>query len=1077
MGKRLTMILAGLFLSLGIAMAQTSVKGNVTSSEDGEPVVGASIKVVGTNTGTVTDVDGNFQLTVPNRDSRLEISYIGRQSKTVRASSNMKITLDADNQTLDEVMVVAFGTQKREAFTGSAAVVSSKDLSVHTTTNVANALVGSVPGLQMRGTSGAPGASQGSLHIRGISSLYAGTDPLIIVDGAPYSASLSNIPPEDIESVSVLKDASSAALYGARGASGVILITTKRGKEHQAQVNLDVKWGVNSRAVQDYNKITDPAEFYESYYAQLYNYKYYGQGASAADANTWANSTMLTHLGYNVYTVPTGEQLIGLNGKLNSNATLGRSYTYNGETYYMTPDNWTDLAYSNTLRQEYNMSVNAANDRGSFYTSLGYLKDDGIIEYSGYERISARAKADYQVKKWMKIGFNFDFVHSHTNANANMSTDWSSANLMYYTSYIAPIYPVYVRVLDANGNPTIRTDANGNPQYDYGVAATNYGINRAFLTTGNPLGNNRYNNVYSNGNHVDGSIFADFTFTDWMKLSIRSSFDYGQTSASDYENSLYGSSVSTNGALAKEQSNTMRQNHVQTLSFFKQFGEHNVNLMLGHEYYDTRTKYLGASKYGGFSPEVQELDAFATMKSISSNSSEYNVEGFFANAQYNFLEKYYASASYRRDATSRFLKKNRWGDFWSIGAAWIISKEDFMASTRSWLDELKLKASIGQQGNDNIGNFRYIDLYTLSKSSETTMSPSFAQIGNPDLTWETTTNFNVGLEFSLFKQRLTGTLDVYSKKTTDLLFWLSIPESAGTRGYYGNIGDIRNSGVELTLTGAIVRTRDIDWTVSGNISHNATKILKLPASKTTENGGFYESSYWYAEGQPMYNYMNYAYAGVNSQGEALYYYDADLSTLGGQSTNIINKPGTKYSGTTTNIGEASRYTKGSLLPKAYGGFSTSFRYKNFDATATFDYQLGGKIFDSMYQKLMTPATSTSDAGYTYSTDWAKAWTQNNTSSNIPRWQYMDSYAAYTSDRWLTSASYLNFQSFNVGYSLPQSLLRTIDLTRVRFYVSGENLCFWSARKGLDPRYSYSSTASTSVYSPVRTISGGVQVTF
>lgn len=328
------------------------------------------------------------------------------QSLPILRGKVMHVQLRADAELLDEVMVVAFGTQKKSSFTGAASVVSSEQLSKHVTTNVANALVGSTPGLQIRGGSGAPGAGQGSIKIRGIASLYAETDPLIIVDGAPYSASLSNIPQNDIESVTVLKDAASAALYGARGAGGVILVTTKNGKNKKAQITVDAKWGANSRSVQDYETITDPGQYYEAMYAQYYNYYFYGQGQSLDNANVNANKLMLSHLAYNIYTLPEGEQLVGTNGKLNPNARLGRSYQADGETYYLTSDNWRDQAYSSALRQEYNVTINGAMGKGSYYASMGYLDEDGIIEYSGFKRFTARFKADYQARKWLKVGTN-----------------------------------------------------------------------------------------------------------------------------------------------------------------------------------------------------------------------------------------------------------------------------------------------------------------------------------------------------------------------------------------------------------------------------------------------------------------------------------------------------------------------------------------------------------------------------------------------------------------------------------------------------------------------------------------------
>jgi len=1068
------LLLACLFIGVGLATAQTQkVTGVVVSEEDGQPVIGASVLVKGTQIGVITDVDGRFTLpNVPSSAKTLQVSYIGMKTQEITIKPYMKVTLGANTEMLDEVMVVAFGTAKKSAFTGSAAVVNTEELSKHIATNVTDALVGSVPGLQIRGNSGAPGSGNGSINIRGIASLYANTDPLVIVDGAPYTASLSNIPQSDIESVSILKDAASAALYGARGAAGVIIITTKKGKTQNAVVNIDMKWGVNTRSVQDYDVIKDPGKYYEAYYAQLYNYYYNGQGFSIGNANSKANEKMISDLGYNVYTVPEGELLIGTNGKLNSKATLGRKYTYNGTEYYMQPDNWTDMAYRSALRQEYNVSINGGSDRSSLYASLGYLNEDGIIEYSSYDRISARLRADYQAKKWLKVSANAGYVHSNQESNPNMSTDLGSTNLMYYTSMIAPIYPVFVRVVDENGNVVIKKDSYGNEAYDYGVASTNYGVGRAFLQTGNPLGSNRYNKVNNIGNQLNATFQTDVNIASFLKFNATSTVIWGQTNYSDYENPFYGPKVGVNGQITKSSTTSLRTNNIQTLTYFKDLGSHNVNIMIGHEYYKTSTKYLEAIAQGGFSPDISEINAFATKTDSKSYTSEYNVEGFFGKGEYNYADKYYASASYRRDASSRFAKKNRWGNFWSVGAAWLISKENFMTDYSEWMDLLKIKASIGQQGNDNITNWAYTDLYSLSKSTDTSMSPSFYRIGNPDITWETNTNLNVGVEFSLWKGRLTGNVDFYTKKTSNLLFWLSVPESAGTRGYYGNVGDIRNSGIELALTGAAIRTRDIDWTISMNLSHNKTKILSLPESKTANNGGFYESYYWYEEGEPMYNYMTYAYAGVNEQGEALYYYDEDLHEDG---VNNISKPGKKHSGTTTLIGEASRYATGSTLPKVFGGFSSSLRIGNFDASVTFDYQIGGKVYDTRYASLMSPGISTADAGSTFHKDWAKSWSTNNTSSNIPRWQYGDDYTAYASDRFLTNASYLNFQSFTIGYTLQKNITRNI--ARIRIYAAGENLGFWSARKGMDPRYSYGRNEQVSVYSPMRNISGGIQLTF
>ena len=1083
MGKKFLSILACMLMTASMAWAQKQITGTVVDSESGEPLIGVAVRVPDSSIGVLTDADGNFTISLPEGKKSLNFSFMGMKPATLTARNGMKVLLETDTKALDEIIVVAFGTSTKQAFTGSASVMDSKDLEKHVTTNVANALVGNVPGLQMRGASGAPGADAGAMNIRGISSMYAGTDPLIIVDGAPYSSSLSNIAQSDIESITVLKDAASAALYGARGANGVILVTTKKAKHNEATVTVDMKWGSNSRAVQDYDVIRDPGQYYETYYGQLFNNYYYKEGQTLAAANANANATMINHLGYNIYTVPEGEQLIGLDGKLNPKATLGRTYTDNGVTYFLTPDNWQDAAYSSALRQQYDVSVRSGNDKGSFYASLGYLDEDGIIQYSDYKRFTGRMKADYRIKKWLKVSGNVAYTNSKTNGTPGFDGN-SSNSLMYYTSMMAPIYPLYVRTVDASGKPVIATDQFGHQMYDYGVKTDVYngypGLVRTFLNTGNPLGANRYDQKLTKRNQLNGTFDVEVNFTDWLKLNVTTSVDWANRNYSFVNSPYEGAKRGINGQVEKEQTNYLRTNNIQTLSFAKQFGKHDVNAVLGHEYYRTCTTYLDAYGQGMFSPDVPELNAVAkTGDPAKSYTSRYNVEGFFLSAQYNYDQKYFASASYRRDASSIFHKDHMWGNFWSLGAAWLINKENFLSDV-SWIDMLKLKFSIGQQGNDGIGNWNYTDLYTLSPSGTYSMAPTFYRLGNPEITWETTTSTNLGLEFNLFKNRLTGEINFYNKKTADQLFWLSIPETMGVRGYYGNMGDARNYGIEVELAGDVIRTKDVVWNLSANFAHNKNKITSLPETKFVdpEKGvnGWGESDdsrtiqHWMEVGGSMYDAWMPKYAGINEQGEALYWIDDALEGK-------TDRPGTNLSRTTTNFQEATKYNLGSMLPKLFGGFGTTVKLYDFDISATFDYQIGGKVFDTRYQSLMGNVMSSQDGGTNFHKDILNSWSVNNTSSSIPRAMYADEYTAARSDCFLTNAGYLNFQSFTVGYTLPTSWISRLQLNKVRLYCTGENLCFWSARKGLDPRYSYSSMSTQNVYSPVRTVMGGIQVTF
>jgi len=1074
MRKLFSIMAALLCVSLGISAQLRTISGSVVDAANNEPLVGVTVMPIGGGQGASTDVDGNFKISVPANVKNARISYVGYKEQTVALSNGMRVYMQSSSTNLDDVVVVAYGTAKKSAFTGAATVVGSEELSKRITTNVADALVGSVPGLQLRGGSGQPGSSAGSINIRGISSMYADTEPLVIVDGAPYPGNLSNIPQNDIASITVLKDAASAALYGARGASGVIIVTTKKGASSEAKVTVDMKWGANTRAVPRYDIITDPGQYYEAYYALAYNYQRNNMGLDAADAYIAANNQMLSNLVYNVYNIPAGEMLIGRNGKLNPNATLGNTVTRNGEQFYLTPDDWYDMSYRTGFRQEYNASITGTFDRGNYYASLGYLDEEGVIPNSSYDRLSARFSGDYQAKKWLRLGINAGYVHSNTDQNPNLSsTSMDNNNMAYYADHIAPIYPAYVRKVGADGVPYIATDAFGHEAYDYGNPNSNYYYNRPFLANGNPLGSNQYNDVKTIFDQFNGTFNVDIDIMPWLKANINSNVTWGESQFSDYENPWYGSKASVNGYLDKITTTTMRTNNVQTLTYYDSYGLNHLNVMLGHEYYNSVTRYLEGEANGGFSPYIQELNAFADKNNNGSYKAQYNVEGWFGRALYDFDDKYFANVSYRRDGSSRFAKKHRWGDFWSVGAAWIINK-DFLREAK-WLSLLKIKASVGAQGNDNIGNFGYVDTYSLAALDKKTMGASFRNYGTEDITWETTTNWNVGLEFGFFDNRLSGTFDYYYKKTTDLLFWLNIPQSMGAVGYYDNIGDIRNSGIEFVLSGDIFKSKDLAWNVTFNISHNATKILKLPESKMRE-GGFETAGkggnlipYWYTEGGPLYEVFLPSYAGVNEEGVALYYTD---STVEGGSTQ--KGVATLKDGTTTDYSKANSYKCGDALPKAFGGISTSFRYKWIDLSLSFDYSIGGKVYDYQYAMYMGCPENASGAGSNFHKDYLKSWSASNPTSNIPRWQMGDRYQTAKSDRFLTDASYFNFQSFTVGVTLPRFWK---EIESIRLYAMGENLCFWSKRKGLDPRFAFYGNSGMTGYSPSRNISGGVQVIF
>ena len=584
MEKRLTMILASLFLCVGMALAQTTVTGTVVSQEDGLPIIGATVRVDGTDTGTVTDADGRFSLSLPSGKKKLVVSYVGMETQEVTVRGrNVNVTLLPVLTDLDEVMVVAYGTSTKSAFTGSAAVVKSEEIAKIASSNALSALTGKVSGVQINSATGAPGEESFSIRIRGISSISADSKPLIVVDGVPYDGELNNINQNDIASMTVLKDAASAALYGARGANGVVIITTKSAEQGRTSITVDAKWGANTRGVEFYNTVESPAAYYETYYNALKNYSMVA-GNDAATAHNWAVNNMFSgayNLGYNVYSVPQGQSLIGTDGKLNPNATLGN--VVNG--YLLKPDSWRDAVYQTGLRQE------------SFYGSAGYLKNEGIAIGSDYSRFTGRLKADYQLRPWLKVGANFNYAHYKSNYLAD--DGGSTVGNVFVVKNIAPIYPLYIR--DAAGN-ILQDPKTGLPMYDFGDGSIT-GVTRPTLTNSK---NQR------EGNSLDATGFFEIRFLKDFKFTSNNSVMLDETRFTSTQNPFYGQFASSNGSIGKEHVRAWSYNYQQLLSWHHVFGKHDVDVMLGHEYYRLRNYDLYASKSNIFSVSNNELAAGVT---------------------------------------------------------------------------------------------------------------------------------------------------------------------------------------------------------------------------------------------------------------------------------------------------------------------------------------------------------------------------------------------------------------------------------------------------------------------------------
>ena len=453
-------------------------------------------------------------------------------------------------------------------------------------------------------------------------------------------------------------------------------------------------------------------------------------------------------------------------------------------------------------------------------------------------------------------------------------------------------------------------------------------------------------------------------------------------------------------------------------------------------------------------------------KTAYSSSGFYNVEGYFARAQYDFSEKLFLNASYRLDASSNFSPKHWWGQFWSFGAGWLVNREDWFNIPQFSL--LKLKASVGSQGNDGIGSNRYRKTWALvNYGGQFGSMPG--DLGNEDITWETNTNLNLGVDYELFSGKLSGSLEYFYRLTSDMLYFFSYPMSTGYSGIYDNIGDMRNSGIEFSINGNIIKTRNLSWDAYVNFTHYTNRILSIPAEhKTTSvdgHDGFISGSRYVGEGLPLNTFYLKSYAGVETETGLSQWY-MDVADASGKVTREK----------TTDYNKASYYLCGDPIPDLYGGFGTSLSIGGFDMAMAFTYQIGGLAYDSGYATFMASPVYTS-LGMNFHKDVLKAWTPDNKESSVPRFQYADTYTAASSDRFLTSASYLNFQNAQIGYTVPSHITEKMDVGKLRVYISCDNIWYVSCRKGFDPRFNFSGTSNYAVNSPVRTISGGINLVF
>ena len=1087
MERKLSVMLIAVFCLLfgGKALAQSTVSGTVFSSEDDSPIIGASIKIQGTKMGAATDIDGKFRLENVKKGATLVVTYIGMQTKTVKAGENMKIYLTSDSKSLDEVVVqVAYGAAKKSTLTGAVTQVDSKQIEVRPVSSVTSALEGTTSGVQINSTYGQPG-EEPSIRIRGFGTVNGSATPLYVLDGVPFGGNISDLNSNDIESITVLKDAASCALYGNRASNGVILITTKRGKGEKMAFNLKVNQGTYSRGIKEY-KVLNAKEFMETSWLNLRNSRI-SAGDDQATANAYASKNLINdELYLNIYN-KADDQLFDANGKLVSDAQILDGYADDLD--------WYDNAIRDGYRQEYNFSGSQASAKSDYYFSVGYLNEKGYVTNSDFDRLTGRAAMNFHPKKWLNTGFTISGSHQKSNiTNGNSSASYTNAFM--FCRDIAPIYPVHLH----NADGSYQLDSFGNKQYDSGsytdengnpVLTRNQYQDRHVIWENELNENKSFRNTLQSSAYMDLKFLNDFTFTVKGELNVRNNENR------TYNSALIGDGKGNNGRTKRTIYRYKNYTFQQQLNWNHTFGNHTVGVLLGHENYSYFYDYTYIYKTNQTFAGQDNLDNFTNLTNGSGYSNRYRTESYLGRIRYDYQEKYNVEASFRRDGSSRFAKESRWGNFGSIGASWVVTKEDFMKPI-SWVNNLKLRADYGLVGNDaGASYYSYMALYA-SNQNHNKGAYYLSQLANTKLKWETGASFGIGVDARLFN-RWNISAEYFDKRNKDLLFDVYLPLSAGATSSSSaeatiteNMGTISNRGFEINTDVDIFKNKD--WTVnfSANASFIKNKIVELPEQ---DKDGIISGIYKIAEGKSRYEFFTYTYVGVDQMtGNSLYKANlenyhvttADGQTVGNADGNDISKYVTQIGNEyyVNNTSYALKEYHGSAIPKVYGSFSPSVRYKDLSLSMMFTYSIGGKVYDAVYSSLMSTGTSPSN----YHKDILKSWSEipsGMTEDSQDRIWYggipqinssMTSTNNATSSRWLTDASYLVLKNINMSYSLPKAWVNALTLESIRLNLSCENAFTCTKRRGMNPQQSFNGYQYNYLVTP-RVFTIGVDVKF
>ncbi|MGM5470025.1 TonB-dependent receptor [Flavobacteriaceae bacterium LMO-SS05] len=1024
------------------SVIQNIVSGTVTDAEGSLPLPGVNVIIKGTSRGVQTDFDGNYQIAAEVGEV-LVFSFVGMRTveRVVGASTSINLVMESDNL-LDEVIVVAYGTAKKGDYTGSATQINSDDFDLRPLSNLTTAIEGAAAGVAVTSSSGQPGSGQ-DIRIRGFGSVSASSSPLYVVDGIPFNGFINSINPNDIESITILKDASSTALYGNKAANGVVLVTTKRGKNKKGQFSFNASSSIIDRSIPEYERL-GPNQYYEIMWEALRNSQAIPGISSDADlaaANLNASNTIHDELKSNPYNVP-NNQIVGIDGKINPNARL----------IYDDLD-WVDAATRLGYRQNYDMSFQGGTDKADFYASLGYLDEEGYINKSDFTRLSSRLNANYQAADWLKTGVNIGITSSKGNqAQATSGQNSSFVNPIRFTRNIGPIYNIYKHetsgayVLDESGNRIYDLDIqrpSGASNGRHVIAEIDFNEDLDEITSINAK------------TYVDVRLFEDLTFTTNVSMEQRHFYN------TDFENKFVGDGA-TSGRTGRTYNRRTTVGFNQLFNYTKTLGNHSIKALLGHESLNMKFSELDGSKTEIIVDGNTELINFVSIIGLDSYTDTLTDESYFASANYNYDERYFLSASYRQDGSSKFATETRWGEFWSLGGAWRMEHEEFIQNV-NWIDQLKLRASYGEIGNNSgIPLYAYQGLYNLGFNNQSESGFLQASLENRDLLWETSASYDLAIEFALFN-RLNGTFEYYNRESDNLLFDVPLPLSSGNSSITKNVGSMYNRGFEISLNYDVIKNDNFKWNLGVNATTIKNEITKLPQDEII-NG-----SKKLMVGHSIFDYWLKDWYGVDpADGSALYVANEDAIANAGSDIREIDG-----NILTTDQGNAEFHYAGTAIPDLTGAITNAISYKNFNLSFLFTYQIGGESIDYNYQSIMSSGTY----GTALSVDILNRWQKPGDITDVPR---MDptktSNFNATSDRWLVDASYFNLKQINFTYNLPSYLLDNIGVSTMQLYASAENVFSVNKRKGLNIQQEFNGTVAN-VYTPSRIISLGLNVKF